>query len=54
MPKVGGATRGRGRRDVGEYPLAADLARPVGRVGMPRLARLSRAPRLLTGNVATS
>ena len=40
MPKGGGATRGRGRRDVGAYPRAADLARPGGRVGMPRLPRL--------------
>jgi hypothetical protein len=39
MPKGGGATRGRGRRDVGEDPRAADRARPGGRVGLPRLPR---------------
>ncbi len=39
MPKGGGVTRRRGRHDAGEYPRAADLARPGGRVAMPRLPR---------------
>ncbi len=32
--------RGRFRKNAVEYPLAADLARPAGRVAMPRLPRL--------------
>ncbi len=40
MAAMSAANRRRGGHGEGAYPLAADLARPAGRVAMPRLPRL--------------